>query len=464
MQLHRKIAASVGLAVVALGQAAWAQTPVGEADNVLGPGIFTLFERAFSAHGVAADKRVAFINEGFFEPQVHVLERLTRRALGSLPEPAGGFGWPFYIRVRNVEDLGLLGSRGQVVLLDSPPPEMFGIPSPSYVHVYAYEYHPLNGFQAELLETHALPVNTNPPWLPANGLIFPSSFEFLPDGIVAIIDLFSIWIADASLSNWHMAWTSPDFGLTPLCSTVTHEGEEVPGFYLAVRDENWNKVRLPYQLRVQFPEPVLPAFKGITYIHLTDQVAIVRVQTSGGIFTIDRTTLVDDSLPPEAKPYSTLVAPEIGLSDLSGDLVYDHYHPDSKWVYWQRTPSESGQSQCEGAHPHAEKWSPIYRVNVLSGEIELVSENWILYDFPTVLSVIEPLGHDNPYTPQPEGRSQWGGPLKRSDSRLSRIVPGSRWLLCDSQAGEYEGKRFRPKTVELSPGSTSARHGDLRSA
>ena len=29
-------------------------------------------------------------------------------------------------------------------------------------------------------------------------------------------------------------------------------------------------------------------------------------------------------------------------------------------------------------------------------------------------------------------------------------------------AGEHKGKRFRPKTVELSPGSTSWRHGDLR--
>lgn len=38
-------------------------------------------------------------------------------------------------------------------------------------------------------------------------------------------------------------------------------------------------------------------------------------------------------------------------------------------MYWQRTPSESGQDQCEGAHPYSEKWYPIYRVSVLTSVI-----------------------------------------------------------------------------------------------
>lgn len=122
------------------------------------------------------------------------------------------------------------------------------------------------------------------------------------------------------------------------------------------------------------------------------------MQTPGGIFTVDRATLMDPSIPPFAKPYSALVEPEIGLSDLSGDIVYDHYHPGSEWLYWQRTASESGQDQCEGAHPYSEKWAPIYRVNVVTKEIELVSEDWKLYDFPTVLSVVEPIGRGNPFT------------------------------------------------------------------
>src|SRR5262249_36906021 len=103
--------------------------------------------------------------------------------------------------------------------------------------------------------------------------------------------------------------------------------------------------------------------------------------------------------PPYAKPYSTLVAPEIGLSDLSGHVTYDHYHPNSEWVYWQRTASESGENQCAGAHPYSEKWAPIYRVNIFTHQIELVAESWLLYDFPTVLSPIEPLlGKFDPFT------------------------------------------------------------------
>ncbi len=386
-----------GLIALLGASTAAAQTPVGEATAVQGPSVFASFERAFSVHGVAADRRVAFVSEGFFEPQVHVLNRRTKESLGSLPEPEDGFGWPFFMRLRNVEEYRG-GTQGELVLLDSPPSESFGVPMPSFLHIYAYQYHPSTGFEAELLESHALPVNTNPPNLPPNGITFPSSFDFLPGGEMVVIDLFSLWVSDESLEDFHMAWTSPDFGLEGYCSTVTYHGEEVPGFYMAVRDENGDKVRLPYQLRVPFPEPVMPAFKGVTYVGLTDEIAIIRVQTPGGIFTVDRATLLDDTIPPAEKPYGTLVAPEIGLSDLSGDLVYDHYHPNSEWVYWQRTPSESGQSACEGAHPHAEKWSPIYRVSVLTGEIELVSENWELYDFPTVLSVIEPLGKGSPFT------------------------------------------------------------------
>src|SRR5262249_18387493 len=143
----------------------------------------------------------------------------------------------------------------------------------------------------------------------------------------------------------------------------------------------------------------LPAFKGITYVDPLDQGAIIRVQTPGGIFTVDRAVLLDDRIPPYAKPYSPLGAPAIGLSDLSGDVTYDPYHPNSEWVNWQRTASESGEKQCAGAHPFSEKWAPIYRVNIFTHQIELVAESWLLYDFPTVLSPIEPLfGKFDPFT------------------------------------------------------------------
>jgi hypothetical protein len=377
--------------------AAAAQTPVGQARPTLGPSVFTVFERAFAAHGVAADKHIAFINEAFFDPQVHVIHRRTQERLGSLPEPEGGFGTPLYIRLRNTQPNGPSGTRGEVVMLDTPPG--LGVPAASYIHVFEYKYTPLTGFTAQLTETHALPFNTNPPDQPPNGIIFPSSFDFLPDGKIVVMDLFSMWLSHGSMEDWHMAWTSFDFGLEPYCSTViAPNGQEVPGFYVSTRDANWQKVRLPYQLAVPFPVPVLPPFKGIAYIPLIDKVAMIRVQTPGGIFTVDRATLVNDSIPPFLKPYGVLVQPEIGLSDLSGDIACDTYHPDSEWLYWQRTASESGQNTCPGAHPNSEKFSPIYRVNVLTGEIQLVAESWLLYDFPTVLNVMAPLGRNDPFT------------------------------------------------------------------
>ena len=61
----------------------------------------------------------------------------------------------------------------------------------------------------------------------------------------------------------------------------------------------------------------------------------------------------------------------------------------------------------------------------------------------------------------PGRRSQWPDP-EVSDSKLARRIPRSQPLPRDLLAGEHERKRLRPKTVELSPGSTSWRHGDLR--
>lgn len=369
--------------------AAPAHTPVTNAQGVLGPTIFKTYEEPFAAHGVAGDDQIAFIVEAQFNPQVHVLHRLTRISLGSLPKPSGGHGLPVYIRTRNQSSYGLIGTQGEVVLLDGPPMHLMGM-APSYLHVYKYKWHPLLGFDAKLKSSHALPLNTNPPDEAPNGFVFAGSFALLPGGDIVVTDFFGLWAADADFTNWRPAFMSPDFGPSPYCSTVTHNGEEVPGFYLAVRDENWNKVRLPYQLRVPAPEPFLPAFKGVTYVDLTDQVVFNRLGTPGGIFALDRTVLLDATTPPFLKEPSVVVGPEIGLTDLAGDVAYDNYHPDSEWVYWQRTPSESGQNTCEGAHPHSEKWSPIYRASILTGEVELVSESWILYDFPTVLSALPP--------------------------------------------------------------------------
>jgi site-specific DNA recombinase len=62
------------------------------------------------------------------------------------------------------------------------------------------------------------------------------------------------------------------------------------------------------------------------------------------------------------------------------------------------------------------------------------------------------------------GGARSGQTPEVSDSKLARRVPRSQPLPRDPLAGEHERKRLRPKTVELSPGSTSRRHGDLRPA
>ena len=48
---------------VLLPASAGAQTAVGQAEPVLGPQVLASFERAFAAHGVAADARLLFVAE-----------------------------------------------------------------------------------------------------------------------------------------------------------------------------------------------------------------------------------------------------------------------------------------------------------------------------------------------------------------------------------------------------------------
>jgi hypothetical protein len=53
------------------------------------------------------------------------------------------------------------------------------------------------------------------------------------------------------------------------------------------------------------------------------------------------------------------------------------------------------------------------------------------------------------------GGARSGRTPEASDSKLARRVPRSEPLPRDPLAGDHERKRFRPKTVELSPGSNT---------
>ncbi len=372
-----------------------AQTEVGQARPVLGPMVMKSFDETFFTHGFAADALVLFVVEAGFVPQVRVLNRLTMREIGSLPQPAGGMQTPLNIRIRNVRQLSPTESQGELIVLDSFTPDATGKQT-SFLYEYSYRFSLLGGFSATLSALHPLPMNSSPANVLPNGLVYPLSFDLLPGGDVVVVDMVALWVSDDSLENWRMALVSPNFNMGPYCTTVAIDGLEVPGEWMSVRDENYRKAVVPYQWRG--PAPLLPGLKGVTYVPPVDRIVFVKTATPGGIFWIHRDSLLDATVPPFAKPFEALVAPELGLSDLAGDVAFDVYHPNSEWVYWQRTASEPGQNHCENAHPLSEKFFPIYRVNIRTAEVQFVAESWMLYDFSSVLNVLPPPFPNSPFT------------------------------------------------------------------
>jgi hypothetical protein len=76
-----------------------------------------------------------------------------------------------------------------------------------------------------------------------------------------------------------------------------------------------------------------------------------------------------------------VAAPQVGLSDLTDGIVYDRFHPDTAWVYWQRAISDEigGGSNI------------LRRVHLLTGQIQEVARSNTLYDFTSNLAVLPPI-------------------------------------------------------------------------
>ena len=145
----------------------------------------------------------------------------------------------------------------------------------------------------------------------------------------------------------------------------------------------------PYVVRLPslFPggPTVAPGIHSITFAAITDEVIPIVTTPPGGIYAIQRSVLLDDSIPPFAKgdALRAVVAPQVGLSDLTDGVIYDRFHPETPWVYWQRSISDTAGG---GANI-------LRRAHLLTGEIQEVVRSNELYDWTSNLSVLPPLGN-----------------------------------------------------------------------
>jgi hypothetical protein len=132
----------------------------------------------------------------------------------------------------------------------------------------------------------------------------------------------------------------------------------------------------------QFETPGLlyPGIHSMVYAAVSDELCVDRTAPPGGIFCIGRKALLDPSIAPNAKAGAkrALVSPTVGLSDATDGLAYDRFQPGSTWVYWARAIADVRFGGL----------NTLRRVDLRSGEIQVIASSNTLYDWTSNLAAL----------------------------------------------------------------------------
>lgn len=363
----------------------WAAEP-NPPDVVIGPYAAAAFPGAFPFHGCGGDNVLLFgVQVGETpdsEAGIHVARRSNGIPIGRVTPPPVGWRVPLSLELHDFSHDGPQ-TQGSFVVLDAGAEPAEAGTAPAYIHRYSYSYSPTEGLTTTWLSTHQLPLSGPPgPGLPT-GLLLPAGFTRLPGGGIAVTDtaLASIWVAGPSFEDWRLAMIdprfAPGFGVTDLSGVGRAPGGGTRPYLM----------RLP-SLTPGGP-PVAPGIHSITYAAVTDEVITIVTAPPGGIYAIKRDALLDQTVPPFAKGAAlrAVVPAQVGLSDLTDGLIYDRFHPETFWVYWQRAVSDAAGG---GANI-------MRRAHLLTGEVQEVARSNELYDWTSNLSVLPVTGNE-PFT------------------------------------------------------------------
>ena len=344
---------------------------------VFGPSLAATFEGGSPFHGAGGDEILLFAVQPSHspdrEPGIVVASKSSGNEIGSVTPPPVGWRTPLSIEVYDFDRDGL-STQGSFIVLDAGVEPRLAGTAPGYLHRYSYSYSPQDGLVTAWLETHVLPLAGPPgPDLPT-GLLLPMGFTLLPNGGIAVTDglIGSIWVAGSNFEDWRLAMIDARFAPGLGVPDISGIGRAPGG---GTR---------PYTLRLPSPfpggPPAAPGIHSITYAAITDELVTLRTAQPGGLYAISRSDLLDTDIPPFAKGESLreVVPLQIGLSDLTDGIVYDRFHPNTPWVYWQRATSDEigGGSNV------------LRRVHLLTGQVQEVARSNTLYDWTSNLSVL----------------------------------------------------------------------------
>lgn len=366
----------------------------------LEPSILLKHEIPYAGHGVAGDEVLLFNIEiqppdiSGSESGINVYLRQSKQKVGAL-EPVDYPAWtiPMSMKTESYASQGMQTSGTifvvEVGLLSPTKPPIF-----HKIIKYGYSYSPEEGFSHQVLDVGYLPLLTSPPGTVPNGLALPENFDFVTtsDGkqhiVIADAMVGTVWSASVDdLSNWQMQLFAQELGATPMTRLCEYNGELIVGFCGYARGPDWTIEHYVQAMWQPIPGVDLkPGPFGLTYVGLTGKIALNNAGT-GAIYQIDAETLLNPTQPPfyPFKELQTLLEPISGVSDFQGSLIWDNWHPNTEWLYWQRIIST-----------YEEKHFPIYRVNIFTGEVQFIAESVMLFDHPSMISVLPTRG--TPFT------------------------------------------------------------------
>jgi hypothetical protein len=302
---------------------------------------------AFPA-GVAAGRDVVFVGSPF-EGRVAAYSRLRKTYIGGLPPPPSGFALPFIMKSVGDDRVAVLDAGG------FPSPKPF-VPSTPTIYEYSYKYRPASGFTAELVRT-----------LSATGATigFSENAIKLDDGRYLINDavLGSIWIVETD------GTVKP--GLVP----KTFEPQDaIPQTYFCDTMPLIQVGGIPFL----FTDSTVP---GITGMAAREGILYFSASCAGAVYSIPLASLSDDREPWERAADIRLVSPKpegVAVEELL-DITFNPFAPHDPYVY----AADALQLR-------------VIRINVETGERQVVSDDPHLLNFPSSLSFAPPLGPSGP--------------------------------------------------------------------
>lgn len=357
----------------------------------VGPVVLAEFPEGFQIHCVDGDTALLFAVQPSDAPGrsrgVHVARRIGGANLPDVAPPPEGWATPLSIVIEGYSRLPIGGSEGTFLLMDAGvTPAQIGT-LPARVYRYSYRYRPSQGLVTTLLETHLLPLNTQPlaPGYFPDGIFYPGELTILPGGRVAVPDAIwgSVWVSDENLENWALALIDPRFMAAP-GGPITGVGYDSSGELS------------PYTYAPPFG--LYPGMHALTHAAATDEVCFPVTASPGGIYCIGRDVLLDASVPPFAKSgdfmagtwgaVRVLVPPTPGVSDLTNGVTYDRYAPESPWLYWQRAPADEIGGGCNA----------LRRVHLATGEVQMLVCDNEIFNWANEIAALPPLIPGSPLT------------------------------------------------------------------